>query len=682
MTKEGMLTVGTTLKGMYRVERQLASGGFGNTYEVVSLAFNERFALKEFFLKGVNEREKDLMTVSVSNAQNHVLFEEQLAKFKKEAQRLHELHNDHIVKVHAMFEDNGTAYYIMDFIEGCSLSEKLKATKCPLPENEVRQILIQLLDALGEIHQNKLWHMDLKPANVMVDKNGKAVLIDFGASKQLNPDGGATTSTALCYTPGYAPSEQVEQSMGKCGPWTDLYALGATLFNLLTNQKPPLSSDISESPDEAFAPLQGVSQEMQTLVRWLMQPTRTQRPQSVQEVLDYLNGQSADQQSEQTVIATMKSPVIQTDSVVQTDTNNSVQESQPVQNNKPVGTKKPANIEKLVEMEKPVDPKEPVKPAKKNSLKFIFIGVSILVAVVAAVLIPIIKKNKAPKTLEEEVAYYQEFRDLPTQLDTLAYAVGVAQTSGMDAYLFQNEGIDSTQAEKINVCEGMLVGAGVAEHPLEQTSASINMGLVIGSQFKNALVPSSSKDIFRGDSTKTIPIKPMMAGVIQGYMKNSFLYNTPKEAEDVYLRLYKTIKGISPEEQNNKEKGEAFLQNKRMEAGVHEIPNSGGVLYKVIKEGTGKIPSATSDVTVDYELRLIDGTVIDSSYQREERLTTRAEYVIPGWSSALQLMPEGSEWEVYIPYEQAYGEKGIDTIPPYSALIFKIKLYSVNDNAM
>ncbi len=676
-----MLTVGTTLKGMYRVERQLASGGFGNTYEVVSLAFNERFALKEFFLKGVNEREKDMMTVSVSNGQNNALFEEQLAKFKKEAQRLHELHNDHIVKVHAMFEDNGTAYYIMDFIEGCSLSEKLKATKCPLPENEVRQILIQLLDALGEIHQNKLWHMDLKPANVMVDKNGKAVLIDFGASKQLNPDGGATTSTALCYTPGYAPSEQVEQSMGKCGPWTDLYALGATLFNLLTNQKPPLSSDISESPDEAFAPLQGVSQEMQTLVRWLMQPPRTQRPQSVQEVLDYLNGQSADQQSEQTVIATMKSPVIQTDSVVQTDTNNSVQESQPVQNNKPVGTKKPANIEKLVEMEKPVDPKEPVKPAKKNSLKFIFIGVSIWVAVVVAAAIMLLKtKTKAPKTLEEEVAYYQEFHDLPTELDTFAYALGVSITTGMDEYLSQNEGIDSTLAEKEDVCMGMLVGAEVTDGLLESTNTAINAGIKIGEQFKSTFV-NYSKDIFRGDSTKTIPIKPMMAGVIQGYMKKSFLY-TPKEAYDVYARLYKIIKGISPEELSNKEKGEAFLQNKRMEAGVHEIPNSGGVLYKVIKEGTGKKPSATSDVTVDYELRLIDGTVIDSSYQRGERLTTRLDYVISGWSSALQLMPEGSEWEVYIPYDQAYGENDIDMIPPYSALIFKVRLYSVNDNAM
>ena len=627
--------------------------------------------------KGVNEREKDLMTVSVSNAQNHVLFEEQLAKFKKEAQRLHELHNDHIVKVHAMFEDNGTAYYIMDFIEGCSLSEKLKATKCPLPENEVRQILIQVLDALGEIHQNNLWHMDLKPANVMVDKNGKAVLIDFGASKQLNPDGGATTSTALCYTPGYAPSEQVEQSMGKCGPWTDLYALGATLFNLLTNQKPPLSSDISESPDEAFAPLQGVSQEMQTLIRWLMLPTRTQRPQSVQEVLDYLNGQSADQQSEQTVIATTKSPVIQTDSVVQTDTNNSVQESQPVQNDQPVGTKKPANIEKLVETEKPVDPEEPAKLAKKKSRKFIFIGVGILVAVVVAAAIMLLKtKTKAPKTLEEEVTYYQEFRDLPTQLDTLAYAVGVAQSRGLTAYLFQNNGLDSTFTTKEEVCKGMLVGAEVTGSLLEKTSTSVNAGIVIGGQIKNSMLPSLNSDVFEGDSMKTVPIKPLIAGIIQGYTDMPVLL-TFDEAEEVLQRLIKSIKADNPENVSNKEKGEAFLQNKRMEAGVHEIPNSGGVLYKVIKEGTGKLPSATSTVTVDYEGRLIDGTVFDSSDRHGERTEFGLNYVIPGFSIALQHMPVGSEWEIYIPYDQAYGDKEYSTIPPYSALIFKIKLYSV-----
>jgi serine/threonine protein kinase len=108
----------------------------------------------------------------------------------------------------------------------------------------VNQYLPQILDALKCVHSQQIWHLDLKPANIMVDKSGAIKLIDFGASKQIRPDGGATTSTALCYTPGYAPNEQTEQSMEKFGPWTDFYALGATLYKLLTNNEPPKPSDI------------------------------------------------------------------------------------------------------------------------------------------------------------------------------------------------------------------------------------------------------------------------------------------------------------------------------------------------------------------------------------------------------------------------------------------------------
>ncbi len=284
-----VLPVGTTLQmGKYRIVRFIASGGFGNTYEVINVEFEERMAMKEFFMRGVNEREDDSVSVSVSNADNKHQFEVQKEKLKKEARRLRRLHNENIVKVHDLFEENGTVYYVMDYIDGESLSKRLKRTSKPLSEDEVWNILPQLLKALDEVHRNGIWHLDIKPANIMVDSHGKALLIDFGASKQLRSSEGysVSTSTAMCYTPGYAPMEQIEQDFDKFGPWTDFYALGATLYCLLTTNKPPSTSEMAEGNAFVFPP--SVSPRMRQLVEWLMQPARRKRPQSVDEIRDFI----------------------------------------------------------------------------------------------------------------------------------------------------------------------------------------------------------------------------------------------------------------------------------------------------------------------------------------------------------------------------------------------------------
>ena len=279
-----MLRVGTILHGTYRIDSYLSSGGFGNTYIATNIEFDEKYAIKEFFMKGVTERDETSCLVSVSNANNYQQFEEQREKFKKEARRLRKLKNEHIVKVHDLFEENGTAYYVMDYIDGESLAEKMKKTGRPLPEEEVRTILLQILGALKEVHQNEIWHLDLKPGNIMLDKSGNAYLIDFGASKQIRANGGMTTSTALCYTPGYAPIEQIGQMYDRFGPWTDIYALGATVYNLLTNQNPPMGVDIEDEEDVAFKFPKEVSDEMRHEVIWMMQPKRKARPQSVDEI--------------------------------------------------------------------------------------------------------------------------------------------------------------------------------------------------------------------------------------------------------------------------------------------------------------------------------------------------------------------------------------------------------------
>lgn len=287
-----MLPVGTVLHGTYRIERYLSSGGFGNTYIATHIDFNETRAIKEFFMKGISKRNEDSQTVSVSISENRKNFCSQLEKFKTEAKRLRKMNNEHIVRVHDLFEENGTAYYVMDFVNGENLNERLKRTKKPLNENEVTHILHQILDALEVVHANNIWHLDLKPANIMVDVNGKVKIIDFGASKQLNAKkGGATSHSAVSYTNGYAPREQMEQSYEKFGPWTDFYALGGTLYCLLTNQKPPMPTDIDDDDtvDKHIAlPLpETISTRMKRLVTWLMNTNRLKRPGSVKEIRDF-----------------------------------------------------------------------------------------------------------------------------------------------------------------------------------------------------------------------------------------------------------------------------------------------------------------------------------------------------------------------------------------------------------
>jgi serine/threonine protein kinase len=291
INNQSMLKVGTILHGTYRIDSYLSSGGFGNTYVATNIEFDERVAIKEFFMKGVTQRDDNQTTVSVSNLENTNSFQEQKEKFKKEARRLRKLQNEHIVKVHDMFDENGTAYYVMDYVDGENLSERLKRTGRPMTESEVSLLLPQILDALKAVHNEGFCHLDIKPSNTMLDKGGKIKLIDFGASKQLGANGTLTTNapTAFAQTPGYAPREQMEQNLDNIGPWTDIYALGATLYNLLTNKRPPMPTDIDDdiSDDKHLAlPFPDSIGDLRFLVLQMMKTNRLQRPQSIDAIME------------------------------------------------------------------------------------------------------------------------------------------------------------------------------------------------------------------------------------------------------------------------------------------------------------------------------------------------------------------------------------------------------------
>ena len=285
----------TTLQGgKYRIEKVLGQGGFGITYLAEQVSLNRQVAIKELFIGGIGQAINDRRgkEVIVTNSVNQTSFDQQREKFKKEAKRLANLNHPNLVKVHELFEENGTAYYVMEYINGKSLRTKL-IQEGNLPEKLVLNYLQQLLPALNAAHQQNIWHLDIKPENIMVDKDGHVYLIDFGASKHIVQNQELTTTLALAYTPGYCPPElsdllyghgSLVETLKDIGPWTDIYALGATMYNLLTGNIPPSPNRLYKDGSNAFMFSSYVSSSTQDLIFWMMKPNKEDRPQSIIEI--------------------------------------------------------------------------------------------------------------------------------------------------------------------------------------------------------------------------------------------------------------------------------------------------------------------------------------------------------------------------------------------------------------
>ena len=262
--------------------------------------------------------------------------------------------------------------------------------------------------------------------------------------------------------------------------------------------------------------------------------------------------------------------------------------------------------------------------------------------------------------------------NLKNDVDTMSYAIGLAQTQGLKEYLVGSMGVDTAYMSEF--IKGLNEGVNAGEN---KKKAAYFAGIQIGQQISNRMMKGINNELFGEDSTKTISLKNFMAGFIGGVTGKKGLM-TMEEAQETAQRKMQEVKAREMEKKfgANKEAGEKFLAANAKKEGVKTLPS--GLQYKVLKEGTGAIPTDTSLVKVHYEGRLVNDTIFDSSYKRGEPTTFRCNQVIKGWTEALCHMPAGSVWEVYIPQELGYGERQQNKIDPFSALIFKIELLEVN----
>lgn len=263
--------------------------------------------------------------------------------------------------------------------------------------------------------------------------------------------------------------------------------------------------------------------------------------------------------------------------------------------------------------------------------------------------------------------------DLKDEVDTLSYAMGMAQTQGLKEYLSDRLQIDTAYMD--DFIKGLNDGANAGD---DKKKAAYYAGIQIGQQISNQMVKGINHEVFGDDSTKTISLKNFMAGFVSGTTGKKGLMTVEQAAQVAQAKMMAIkAKNMEKEYGPNKVAGEKFLAANKKKPGVVTLPS--GVQYKVIKEGNGPMPKDTSMVKVQYEGKTIDGKVFDSSYKRGEPISLRANQVIKGWTEALVHMPVGSVWEVYIPQNLAYGEREQGQIKPFSVLIFKIELVSLGE---
>ncbi len=282
------------------------------------------------------------------------------------------------------------------------------------------------------------------------------------------------------------------------------------------------------------------------------------------------------------------------------------------------------------------------------------LNILIAVAVVAAFSFSSCDSNKA------------KLPTLKTQLDSLNYAFGLANGGGIKEYYIKGDSVDQKIAALL---DGMKEGMkGEADTKYTELT---DLGTKIGSSLKE-----QEKSGLMGDSTLKVDIKLIKQGLING-LRGSKIQMTAQDAQTYLQNTMQAIQAKKMEAQYgpNKTQGEQFLAENAKKSGV--FTTASGLQYEIIKKGTGALPSDTSKVKVHYHGTLIDGTVFDSSVERKEPAVFGVNQVIKGWTEALQLMPVGSKFKLYVPQQLAYGNGGQGAIKPFSMLIFEVELLAI-----
>lgn len=338
--------------GRYVIQGVLGRGGFGVTYLAEQVMAKRKVCIKEFFPKDYYTRGDDTRSLTLASQGFAESMNRYKEKFVKEAQTIAALDHANIIPIYDVFEENNTAYYVMEYIDGESLSEVVKR-RGALVESEAVEYVRQAASALEYLHERKIMHLDIKPGNIMLRrKDNRVVLIDFGLSKHYDEQSGeATSTTPVGVSHGYAPLEQYKQGgVNTFSPETDIYSLGATLYYMVTGKVPPEAATLISEPLE-FP--QHVSTTLRSAITAAMALSPKQRPASVGKFVAMLSGIGV---SENTII---------------------IDKSVKTVDEKPVD-EKPAPKQHIEEKPKHQTPNED-KPKPKISLRWVFLAIAVFV---------------------------------------------------------------------------------------------------------------------------------------------------------------------------------------------------------------------------------------------------------------------------------------------------------------
>ena len=410
----------TLQSGKYRIIKKLGQGGFGITYLAENTLLEGKVAIKEFFFKEYCERDDATCHVTIPTTGNREIVERFKQKFIKEAKTIFRLNHPNIVRIHDVFEENGTAYYVMEYIEGESLGDMVKR-RGAIPEAEALDYVKDVASALEYIHSKNINHLDIKPGNLMKRKeDGKVLVIDFGVAKQYDlATSQGTTTTPVGISHGYSPAEQYRKNgVQSFSPQSDVYALAATLFKLLTGSTPPEAMEIQdEGLPVAELQAKQISRPVISAIAMAMKG-RHERTQSVAEFMSNLKSEDTQ------------------DTVVFPDATGT-------------GRKRKETEEKAAKEKAKVERKRKETEEKATKKKATFVVTIVVVAIVAIWLMIPSNKNKVEEELAKitEVSYSNgvssnknKVEEELAKITEASYSKGILTVNGIKYNMVRVEG--------------------------------------------------------------------------------------------------------------------------------------------------------------------------------------------------------------------------------------------------